>query len=372
MLKPIASFLLSAAIGISAGAAYAQSPAPEALLAQAEALSGQGKYGQAIEAAKKALIAAEQAYGVNDSRIVKTLKTLGSLYQLNGQMTEAEAQYRRALAILEKSGGSSSEIAEVEAKLALIAAEAARAAQAGAAKSAAAPGAAPAPTRAAPDQAGAVRSRGLTHAAPPVAASRKEAETVPFFPWPPPAPSARYVFPQETFSRYSTVGDVTGAILAALEKSGYVERSFFQTQPGGVALVTRLERIGGDGSPAPEDERWPSGFDNTPAGFIDFVRGLFYAKPGHYRVIVFILQESSFTSSEDKATGKDAETWLAEGAIKLPAWLAKRAFGKDSTCTAMIYEFQSDGNSVKGVASNLTGKQHLQKAGVLTALEAPK
>ncbi len=82
-------------------------------------------------------------------------------------------------------------------------------------------------------------------------------------------------------------------------------------------------------------------------GFIDFVRGLFYVKAGHYRVIAFVLQEKAFAQSEQKATGKDAETWLAEGAFKLRAWLANRPFGKDSTCTALIYEFESDGAAVK-------------------------
>jgi len=361
MSRSIARFFLSAAIGILAGAASAQTPATDALIAQAEELSRQGKYDQAAGAAQKALASAEQEFGVNDPRIVKALKTLGLLYQLQGQDAKAEVQYQRALAILEQSPGTGgSEIAELKARLALLAAKSSKSVQQlGAARSA----------QASEDTG--VHARGIRRGVTPPAAAPSQADTVPFFPWPPPAPSARYVFPQDTFKRYPTVGEVSSAILSALEHSGYVERSFFQTQPGGVALVTRLERIGGDGSPAPEDERWPAGFDNSPAGFMDFVRGLFYAKAGHYRVIVFVLQEKSFTSSEQKATGKDAETWLAVGAFKLPAWLANRPFGKDSTCTALIYEFASDGTAVKGVVSNLTGKQHLQKAGLLAALEVP-
>jgi hypothetical protein len=57
--------------------------------------------------------------------------------------------------------------------------------------------------------------------------------------------------------------------------------------------------------------------------------------------------------------------------MKLPPQLAGKRFGKDSTCTALIYEFASDGSSVKRVTSSLTGKQHLQKAGLLPALERP-
>ena len=389
MPKFIACFLLSAAISIFSAAALAQTPTPDGLLAKADELSRQGEYDQAIGAASEALAAVEQAFGASDIRLAKPLKTLARLYELQGQDAKAETYYQHALAILEGSASADGDgIAELKARLAYIAAKQSRDAQLGAAKAAQEPqtsgahsrsikkmDAAPPPPVAAPSYSAAL----APEKADAVATSRgaaldqdkADADTVPFFPWPPPASSARYVFPQETFSSYSTVGDVSTAILKALERSGYVERGFFRTEPGGVVLVTRLEKIGGDGSPAPEQERWPAGFESTPVGFIDFVRGLFYAKAGHYRVIAFVLQEKAFTQSEQKATGKDAETWLAEGAFKLPAWLANRPFGKDSTCTALIYEFESDGAAVKSVVSSLTGKQHLQKAGVLTGLSAP-
>lgn len=371
----IALILISAFISLFTGAAPAGTSTPESLLARADELSGQGNYDQAIEMAQKALASAERAFGASDVRLVKSLKTLAQLYELKGLNAKAEAQYRRALAILERvSRGGNEEADEIKAHLALLAAKKSSETQPGSPQGAQrTPGiqtrsirksdAAPPPlTSAPPPSPAAAARRGV------VAPGNAATGTVPFFPWPPPASSARYVFPQYAFHRYITVGQVASAILSALESSGYVERSFFQTRPGGVALVTRLERIAGDGRPAPEDERWPSGFDNNPASFIDFVRGLFYAKAGHYRVIVFILQEESFASSEQTATGKDAETWLAEGANKLPAWLANRPFGKDSTCTALIYEFESDGASVKSVVSHLNGKQHLEKAGLLAAL----
>ncbi len=371
MSKTIASFLLSAAIGISGGAAFAQTPALDILLAQADELSRQGNYGQAIETASKALTTAEQAFGATDPRLSGALKTLARLYELQGQDAKAEAYYQRALSVLELSAGArSDEIAGLKTHLALLAAKRAKEAQAGGARGALESVDTGARSRsirrveAAPPPPGAT-SRGIS------VSPKADTDKVPYFPWPPPSSSARYVFPQEVFRRYSTVGEVSSTILKALERSGYVERSFFQTEQGGVALVTRLEKIAGDGAPAPEQERWPAGFDSTPSGFVDFVRGLFYAKAGHYRVIVFILQEKAFTQSEKKATGKDAETWLDVGAFKLPARLANRRFGPESTCTALIYEFESDGTSVKSVQSPLTGKQHLEKAGLLPALEVP-
>jgi hypothetical protein len=84
-----------------------------------------------------------------------------------------------------------------------------------------------------------------------------QSTTLPRFPWPPPRASASYVLPDGLFDSRS-VGEVVAAIISALELNGYVERSFFQTDANGVALVTRLERIRDDGSAFAGLERWPS------------------------------------------------------------------------------------------------------------------
>jgi hypothetical protein len=110
----------------------------------------------------------------------------------------------------------------------------------------------------------------------------------PEFPWPPPTASASYVLPKSLFENRGTIGEVVAAIISALERNGYVERSFFRIEAGGVALVTRLERIRDDGSSFVESQRWPAaGQGNNLSGFL---RGLFFVAPGHYRVIVFILR----------------------------------------------------------------------------------
>jgi hypothetical protein len=58
---------------------------------------------------------------------------------------------------------------------------------------------------------------------PPMPAS------LPEFPlWPPPAASAFYVLPDNWFANRDTVGEVVGTIIPALERNGYVERSFFK------------------------------------------------------------------------------------------------------------------------------------------------
>ena len=76
-----------------------------------------------------------------------------------------------------------------------------------------------------------------SQAAPPTAEDGEiivgghQRERLPEFPWPPPQASASYVLPDRLLANYHTVGDVSGAIIGALEQSGYVERSFFRQEP---------------------------------------------------------------------------------------------------------------------------------------------
>lgn len=191
---------------------------------------------------------------------------------------------------------------------------------------------------------------------------------MPEFPWPPPAASASYVLPDRLFDGYRTLGDVTNAILGALEQNGYVERSFFRTDPGGVALVTRLERINDDGSPSVE--RWPAGGQrqDSTRSLLDFLQGLFFVDPGHYRVIVFVLQDVPFSQSAENVTAEQAHAWLTSGLNVLSPQIAQRPFAGGHV-TVLIYEFASDGSKVQVVTSQLTGKQHLEKAGLLTVLD---
>lgn len=186
----------------------------------------------------------------------------------------------------------------------------------------------------------------------------------PQFPWPPPAVSAFYVLPDSWFAGLHTLGEVISAIIPALERNGYVERSFFGVEGNGVALVTRLERISGDGSSFAEPQRW-SGAGYSLSGFL---KGLFFVEPGRYRIIVFIFRNRPFSQSAQIVTKDEARAWLSSGADTLSPEAGQSSFG-GWHCTVLIYEFASDGRAVRVVESSLTGKQHLTKAGLLSLLE---
>ena len=87
-------------------------------------------------------------------------------------------------------------------------------------------------------------------------------------------------------------------------------------------------------------------------------------------MIVFVLQDMPFSQSATSVTAEEARAWLRSGANVLPPDIAARPFGgaNGGHCTALIYEFASDGTNVRVVESRLTGKEHLEKAGLLTAL----
>ena len=169
------------------------------------------------------------------------------------------------------------------------------------------------------------------------------------FPAEPPPASARYDIPESSFSGMRAYGEATKFILAALEGGGYAERSFFSTEGGGVAMVTRLERIADNG--APSDSRWS--LKQPPDGAVEktlaFLRGKFAVEPGRYRATLFMLHDRPAPAIVKTAVGGRSE--------------------RGTTCAALIYEFVSDGATVRLVENGLSAKEHLAKAGLLKAFE---
>ena len=169
------------------------------------------------------------------------------------------------------------------------------------------------------------------------------------FPAEPPPASARYDIPESSFSGMRAYGEATKFILAALEGGGYAERSFFSTEGGGVAMVTRLERIADNG--APSDSRWS--LKQPPDGAVEktlaFLRGKFAVEAGRYRATLFMLHDRPAPAIVKTAVGGRSE--------------------RGTTCAALIYEFVSDGATVRLVENGLSAKEHLAKAGLLKAFE---
>ncbi len=223
--------------------------------------------------------------------------------------------------------------------------------------------ASPPPTQQAP----AAQVAPAPQAAPP-------STTAPQFPWPPPAASAAEVVPARLLAssvRLERLGGVDTVLTAALEINGYNERSYFAV-PQGFAMVTRLEQIAADGSPRPPPGRWSANPPRLADGFSlrSYLRSLFTADPGYYRVIAFIVTDVPFTQSEKSITTIEAEEWLRSGLNFLPEWIGTQIYTPQVVCTALIYEFERQPNRDPNVLlpSRLDARTHLVRSGLWNAI----
>jgi hypothetical protein len=208
-----------------------------------------------------------------------------------------------------------------------------------------------------------------TSATPPSAADGHPREKIPQFPWPPPRASAMALVPRSFLTAPTGMGgqlaDVSGRLLAALDLCGYSEHSFYAV-PDGFALVTQLEQINPDGTPKQAPARWAA--DVPPLrsfSMSDYLKALFTANPGYYRIIVFVVTSHPFSQAEAAVGREEAERWLASGLNQLPDTIGKLPFSEAVACTALIYEFEqreAGKEPVILIPSDLTGTDHLAKS----------
>ena len=190
------------------------------------------------------------------------------------------------------------------------------------------------------------------------------------FEWPPPEPSARLVIPERFFSNSSTLGEVAHRLEVALSQTGYLERSYFLV-PGGIAIVTRVERIYPDGHPFPEPHRWYSkNHDHEWMPLSRYLKSLVGADEGYYRFVVFVLTDQAFGSKARSINVDEAVSWLSSGLNTLPVELANLHLSKYHECTALIYEFiKPQGNSPSLLQpSEIGAQQHLAASGLYALL----
>jgi hypothetical protein len=199
---------------------------------------------------------------------------------------------------------------------------------------------------------------------------------IPFFPWPPPKPSAFVKIPRNLlvlgkWEGQTKVGDAAARLEIAFDKAGYGEKTWYAV-PGGFALASRLEQFNPDGTSKNEPDRW-SAHIKAPKifGLKDVIRALFTAQEGRYRVIVFIVTNQPFSAADKTVSAEEAREWVQEGAFNLPQTIKEVDYTPEYYCEALIYEFDQlarDNPAVLKVPSELQGETHLRKAKIWSAL----
>jgi hypothetical protein len=171
------------------------------------------------------------------------------------------------------------------------------------------------------------------------------------FPFPPPKASTYTEIKRGLLigqsSKEISFADLNEKLQKALSTAGYVEKSYYQI-PEGFALVTRLEKINEDGSPKPEEMRWVRGEEKQQIFSIsDYLKQLFTANPGYYRIIVFIVTSKPFSQDGKQTVSREeAMNWLNDGNNELSEEIAAKKFTSKHKCTALVYQFERP-NSAK-------------------------
>jgi hypothetical protein len=190
---------------------------------------------------------------------------------------------------------------------------------------------------------------------------------LPQFPMPPPEWTLRTVLPAGlAISREGEpLGDIFDRLRQAMGRAQIQDYTVYGIENDGFAVVARMESIGDDGRPA--TERWVQGVVR-PAVFSigDYLKALFTARPGRYRVIAFLVTARTVTPGAP--TDKDTLNRLWRGgAGDLPDDVRRMALPPSGRCEALVYEFfrATDDDPPRYVAdSRLTGPQHLAGAGL--------
>lgn len=206
---------------------------------------------------------------------------------------------------------------------------------------------------------------------PPLAYGEGE---LPPFPWPPPKASAFQVLPRNLLvaeNKPARLEDVNATLLDAFQHCGYSDTSYYSV-PDGFAIASRIEQINADGTPS--SNRW-----SLDVWYIEkvsiktYLRALFKAPRGHYRVIVFIVTPHPFSEGNTELSASEAEKLVTKGADTLSGPIGDREYSSNYKCTALIYEFKVTGQKATFVQpSEITSQMHLENAGLLAALSQPK
>lgn len=206
----------------------------------------------------------------------------------------------------------------------------------------------------------------------PTGAQEEGGSHLPWFPWPPPRASAWEVIPQEflvSASGSTNLLDVDRRITEALEQNGYFDASYYEV-PSGFALVTRIEHIDSDGKPKPD--RWAvEPTRSRPFSLSDYLKALFTATPGYYRLVVFVVSPDSIVPSDVEVTAEEAFEWFTLGGDRLPEWIGRVDFA-GYACTALIYEFERSTEEDKPEIRSpgrIQARVHLELAGIWGALQ---
>lgn len=193
------------------------------------------------------------------------------------------------------------------------------------------------------------------------------------FPWPnPPEPSVSMSIPPEHFfgrdSEGKTLMDVARRLSGSILEAGYREVKYLGAGCKGFAIALDLEHIKVDGT----RQAGAAGFarPGQESGFslTDYLARLFYAPPGYYRQIVFVVSDERMVDMATPPSASQLRAIRKNGSPALPPSFARLPYTWRHDVLALIYEFEKGPRNGEAKVipppSRLSAPVHLDKAGV--------
>jgi len=218
----------------------------------------------------------------------------------------------------------------------------------------------------------------MVRPAPPTCAARELAP----FPTEWPAPTVSVELPVSAFtgtaSGIASVSDMSKRLEASLRAAGYPRPRYLGYACNGLAVAANFEAIRTDGRRVAGAGGFPASSEEAAAaeGAVDFLVGLFYARPGFHRRIVFVVTDEEGGSSGRILSETEIFAMVEAGSARVPDAYSRVRLTAQHTVTALIYEFElrpgaqsarlirPAGTPPKGL---LDGCTHLKAAGLLRA-----
>ncbi len=220
-------------------------------------------------------------------------------------------------------------------------------------------------------------------------ASVEEPDLPPLLAWPPPNPSLAVTLRREPIVQAVSerFGEDSGDLRSVgwliedeLSAAGYDGKIRYvglnpETGPGRsdeFALVTGMEQIDENARPLEGPARWSRDIrEDADISILGFLRALFTAPRGNYRVLVFIVTPRALQGFDPEPMSAEAVGDIETGgAVALPEEFAEVDFAPIFQVYALVYEFEKtsdQGEARHAVPGRWRASDHLAAAGAVAS-----
>lgn len=205
----------------------------------------------------------------------------------------------------------------------------------------------------------------------PLTAAPCAADGLPPFPWPnAPNPSVSALIPPYLLFTPGSEGKTLMAVAQRLEGSiasaGYRTPRYLGAGCDGFAIMLDLEHIQADGARLLGAAGFAGSSQEPGFSLSAWVKRLFYAPPGYYRQIVFVVSEKGLGIPTAAPTEGELRAIAKDGSAALPPAFKTVPYTWKHKVLALVYEFQkgpADGDArVIPPTGRLGATVHLQQA----------